>query len=143
MRRAEWNDVVAILQLLADDDLGKLHETGDAADCRDAFEAMDRDANQLQAVAELDGTIAGCLQLTFIPGLSRNGMWRAQIEGVRVARLRGQGIGRKMLRWAIARCGERGFGLVQLFVDKSRSDAPRFYEELGFKPSHQGFRLYL
>lgn len=39
----------------------------------------------LLAVGEIAGEIVATLQLTYIPGLSRGGAWRAQLEGVRVA----------------------------------------------------------
>jgi hypothetical protein len=32
---------------------------------------------------------------------------------------------------------------VQLTTDKSRTDAHRFYEKLGFKASHEGYKLAL
>jgi GNAT superfamily N-acetyltransferase len=80
--------------------------------------------------------------LTFIPGLSRRGAWRGQIESVRIVRgQRGAGLGQRMFAWAIATCRERGCGLVQLTTDKSRSDAHRFYERLGFVASHEGYKL--
>lgn len=144
MRRATARDVRAIVDLIKDDDLGKLRE--EAADERhgSAFGAIDRDSNQLLAVGEWDGRIVGCLQLTFIPGLSRYGAWRGQIEAVRVARdLRGKGLGREMMQWAIAECRARGCALVQLTSDKTRADAHRFYEGLGFTASHAGFKLRL
>lgn len=144
IRRACAEDVEAILALLADDDLGKLRETAASSAHIAAFTAIDRDHNQLLAVAEIDGAVVGCFQLTFIPGLSRGGMVRGQIEAVRVARpLRGKGLGEAMMRWAIDRCRERGCGLVQLTSDLQRQDAHRFYEKLGFTASHAGFKLRL
>ena len=144
MRKAGREDVGAILVLLADDDLYKLEDANVTLRHMAAFDGIDRDNNQLLAVAELGGETVGCLQLTFIPGLSRNGMERCQIEGVRIARhMRGKSLGKQMLRWAIATCRDRGCGLVQLLMDKKRLDAHRFYESLGFKANHQGFRLYL
>ena len=144
MRRARRDDVPAILALLADDDLQKLEATNATSRHQAAFDRIDGDGNQLLAIAELDGKIVGCQQLTFIPGLSRNGMERCQIEGVRIARhLRGKNLGTQMLKWAIATCRGRGCGLVQLLMDKNRLDAHHFYESLGFAASHQGFRLYL
>lgn len=144
MRKASQEDVGAILALLADDDLHKLESASIAPRHLSVFDRIDRDSNQLLAVAELGGETVGCLQLTFIPGLSRNGMERCQIEGVRIARhLRGKNLGREMLKWAIATCRDRGCGLVQLLMDKKRLDAHRFYESLDFKANHQGFRLYL
>jgi GNAT superfamily N-acetyltransferase len=144
IRKAAREDIAAILVLLADDDLHKLEEASVTPRHMAAFDRIERDNNQLLAVAELGGETVGCLQLTFIPGLSRNGMERCQIEGVRIARhLRGKSLGKQMLQWAVATCRDRGCGLVQLFMDKKRLDAHRFYESLGFKANHQGFRLYL
>ena len=144
IRKATKEDVPTILALLIDDDLGKLHEDGDLGVYENAFQAISRDANQILAVAVLNSKIAGCLQITFIPGLSHKGMWRAQIEGVRIARsLRGHGLGTDMIEWAIAQCKEKGCGLMQLLADKSRTEAHRFYESQGFKTNHQGFRLYM
>jgi GNAT superfamily N-acetyltransferase len=71
-------------------------------------------------------------------------MWRGQIEGVRVAvSERGGGVGRAMLEWAIAECRDRGCGLVQLTSDERRPDAHRFYEALGFRATHRGYKLSL
>ena len=109
-----------------------------------AFEAIDRDPNQLLAVVEHSLTIVGCLQLTFVPSLSRLGMWRGQIESVRIAsNQRGSGLGQRMFEWAISECRARKCGLVQLTSDKARPDAIRFYEGLGFTASHEGFKLEL
>src|SRR5262245_291007 len=122
-RRARLDDVPAIVALIADDQLGQARDDAQLPlDARyiDAFAAIERDPNQMLAVAEQSGAIVGCLQLTFIPGISRRGAWRGQIESVRVARhLRGGGIGAAMFRWAIEECRTRGCSLVQLYTDKS------------------------
>ena len=95
-------------------------------------------------VAERDGAVVGVLQVSFIPGLTRQGMWRGQIEGVRVAAAeRGTGIGRAMLERAIAECNRRGCGLVQLTSDERRAEAHRFYEALGFRATHRGYKFSL
>jgi GNAT superfamily N-acetyltransferase len=143
MRCAISEDVPAILALLADDDLEKLTHTEATAEVMAAFAAIDADPNQMLAVAGDDGKIAGCIQLTFIPGLSRNGMWRCHIEAVRIARpLRGKGLGARMLSWAQNEARTRHCGMMQLLVDKSRSNAHRFYESQGLQASHYGFRHY-
>jgi ribosomal protein S18 acetylase RimI-like enzyme len=146
-RAATVDDLPAIVALLMDDALGKLREDlGTPINPRylDAFAAIARDPNQLLAVADKDGEVVGCLQITFIPGLSRLGMWRGQIEAVRVASTqRGSGVGRTMMLWAIERCRERGCGLVQLTTEKRRADARRFYAGLGFEASHEGMKLTL
>jgi GNAT superfamily N-acetyltransferase len=144
IRRAAAGDFPAILALLMDDDLGKLREDLHDPAYDLAFAAIDGDANQLLGVAMQDHAVIGCFQLTFIPGLARRGLWRGQIEAVRVARAwRGQGIGAAMMQWAIARCRARGCGLVQLTSDKRRADAHRFYSRLGFTASHEGMKLPL
>jgi ribosomal protein S18 acetylase RimI-like enzyme len=146
-RSATQSDLPAIIALLADDDLGRQREDVTLPlnqNYQDAFAAIERDPNQLLVVVELQGGLAGCFQLSFIPGLSRGGVWRAQIESVRVAAShRGHGLGRQMFEWAIAECRSRGCGLLQLTTDKSRKDARRFYESLGFTASHEGMKLSL
>ncbi|MBO9353705.1 GNAT family N-acetyltransferase [Bordetella petrii] len=146
-RRAGAGDLDAIVALLADDVLGSTREDPSvpASACYvRAFEAIDRDPNQLLAVAVRQGVVVGCLQLSFIPGLSRRGLWRGQIESVRVAAgERGAGTGRAMFEWAIGQCRARGCGLVQLTTDKARGDARRFYESLGFTATHEGMKQEL
>lgn len=146
-RRAESGDLEAIVALLADDPIGSGRESpGPRLDpCyAAAFAAIEQDPNQLLAVAERAGQVIGVLQLSLIPGLTRRGMWRGQIEGVRVAAAeRGSGTGRAMLEWAIAQCARRGCGLVQLTSDKRRSRAHAFYEALGFQATHEGYKLVL
>lgn len=147
-RLARQSDLAAIIRLLADDDLGSTREiVSDPVDARylSAFAAIEADANQLLAVAcDAEGRVVGCLQLSFLPGLSRTGMWRGQIESVRVASdLRGSGLGSQFIEWAIAQCAERGCGLVQLTSDKTRTESIRFYEKLGFVASHEGLKRNL
>ncbi|RZS86587.1 acetyltransferase (GNAT) family protein [Pigmentiphaga kullae] len=86
--------------------------------------------------------VIGVLQLTLIPGLSRSGTKRAQIEGVRVkTSARGQSVGKSLMQFALAISREHGCGLVQLTTDKRRPDAKRFYESLGFEATHEGMKL--
>ena len=140
-RVATVADLPFIVALLADDTLGAQREAGasgtstTALDPRylAAFNAIEADANQQLVVAQQDDQVVGTLQLSFIPGLSRSGSWRGQIEAVRIAaHLRGSGAGQQMFAWAIEQCRLRGCQLVQLTTDKQRPDAHRFYEKLGF-----------
>ena len=146
-RPAIASDLAGIVAMLADDELGQQREDPSTPlnkKYSGAFAAIDHDSNQLLAVVEEDGILLGCLQITFMPGLSRLGMWRGQIESVRIAAgHRGEGLGRKMFEWAINECRSRGCGLVQLTTDKSRTDASKFYDSLGFKASHEGMKLAL
>src|SRR4051812_28023336 len=110
IRDAVAGDLPAIVVLLGDDMLGRSREGG-AVDpaYEQALAAIMADPNGRQLVAERDGHVVGCFQLTVLPGLGRGGAWRAQIESVRVARAqRGQGLGALMMRWAIDRARERG-----------------------------------
>ena len=146
-RRARPDDVPAIVRMLADDPLGakrERYETPLPNSYVEAFRAIDRDANNELIVACQDGGVVGVLQLTFIPYLTYQGGWRALVESVRVdSRARSQGLGKALLEWAIARARERGCVMVQLTTDKTRAEAKRFYEGLGFVASHEGMKLHL
>ncbi|WP_083989038.1 GNAT family N-acetyltransferase [Devosia geojensis] len=111
---------------------------------RAAFDAIAADPNHRLVVVERDGETIATLQLSFLPGMTRLGMWRCVLENVHVrADRRGGGIGSRMVRWAIERARERGVGMVQLTSNKVRIDAHRFYRTLGFEQSHEGFKLML
>ncbi|MBN9547702.1 MAG: GNAT family N-acetyltransferase [Alphaproteobacteria bacterium] len=147
IRRAREADVAVIVAMLADDPLGRSREDASpllAQAYLDAFAAIDGDPNQFLAVMTEGDDVIGTLQITFLAGLSLRGAWRGQIEAVRVAaNRRGEGLGRRLLDWAIDKCRERGCRVVQLTTNKSRLDAHRFYERLGFKASHIGYKLDL
>lgn len=147
IRRARRDDLPAIVHLLADDRLGATREADVdplPASYAEAFEAIDHDPNHVLAVAEAGGRVVGVLQLTFLPYLTYQGSWRALIEGVRVASdQRSSGIGRQLIEWAIERARTQGCRIVQLTSDKTRVDAIRFYERLGFVASHEGMKLRL
>lgn len=146
-RRAEAADLPAIVAMLADDSLGKSREDPGwplASEYEAAFDAISSDHNQLLVVAIMRGDIVATIQLSFIPGMTRRGAWRGQIEGVRVVKsARSLRIGTRMLEWAIAQCRARGCRIVQLTTDKSRTDAHRLYRRLGFEASHDGYKLAL
>ena len=146
-RKACKQDLPHIVELLADDPLGSARD--DASLPLDdrylkAFDALACDSNQLLAVADEGGTVIGCLQLSFIPNLTYKGMWRGQVEGVRIAKSRrGQSLGRRFMEWSIAECRARGCGMVQLSTHTTRPEAKRFYESLGFEASHVGMKRML
>lgn len=144
-RQARVDDVATIVEMLADDKLGASRERPGDPIYDAVFAEMDNDLNNELWVIEGDGgRVLGCLQLTIIPGLSRLGARRAMIESVRVHDdLRGHGVGRWLFEKAIARSRERGAQLMQLTSDKTRPDAIRFYESLGFIASHEGMKLKL
>ena len=147
-RRAIRDDLPAIVRLLADDPLGASREqvtTPLPEAYYTAFDAIEGDPNNELIVLETNArAVVGVLQMTFIPGLTRRGSWRALIEGVRIAaEMRSGGVGRQLMEWAIGRARERRCHVVQLTSDKSRVDAIRFYQRLGFVASHEGLKLTL
>lgn len=147
IRRANRADVPEIVRLLADDPLGQTRETLTdplPESYYQAFEAIEADPNQFLAVVEQKGHIVGTFQISFLPGMSRKGAWRAQIEAVRIEHeLRNQGLGRAAMEWIIEYARARGCALIQLTTDKTRKDAHRFYQRLGFISSHEGLKLKL
>jgi len=144
IRDATVADIDAIALLLADDGLGRGRERPGDPVYADAFARMRTQPDNVYLVTEEGGEVTGCLQFTVIHGLSRSGASRAQIEGVRVRTdQRGRKIGAALLNAAIERARAAGCKLVQLTTDRSREDALRFYERLGFTASHWGMKLDL
>jgi GNAT superfamily N-acetyltransferase len=147
MRDATEADLPAVIEMLVDDDRGRLRE--DSSLPLDpgylaAFDAITRDPNQQLIVAERDGALVGTLQLSFLPGLSYKGAWRGQIEAVRITSdLRGQGLGAQMIEWAVEHCRARGCRIAQLTSNGERLRAHAFYERLGFVGSHVGMKREL
>lgn len=84
-REATRADVPAVVALLADDVLGQGRESADLAPYLAAFDAMQDEGGNRLIVAEQDGRVVACYQLTLISGLSLTAARRAQVEGVRVA----------------------------------------------------------
>lgn len=146
-RLARREDLSSIVRMLADDELGSQREQYKVPLPESyyvAFEQIDNDPNNELIVAELNGEVVGTLHLIFIPSISYQGGLRAEVESVRVDRnCQNQGIGSEMMKWAVERAQGRNAHLVQLTTHRSREDAHRFYERLGFKASHLGMKLSL
>ncbi|WP_159712506.1 GNAT family N-acetyltransferase [Geminicoccus flavidas] len=144
LRDAEEADLAAIIALLADDELGRNREADVPDAYLRAFRAMACQEGNRMVVAVAGGEVVGCMQVTIIHGLSRQGASRAQVEAVRVRRdRRRQDIGQTMLAHAVAMARTASCRLVQLTTDRRRDEARRFYERLGFVASHHGMKLEL
>lgn len=146
-RKATENDVSTIISMIADDELGKKRENFQKPipkEYLNAFQKINGDENQELIVVENDNSeIIGTLQLSFIQYLTYQGGIRAQIEAVRIRKdKRGLGIGKTMFQWAINRAKERNAHLLQLTTDKQRQKAIKFYENLGFKATHEGMKIH-
>ena len=146
-RQAKRQDLSEIVRMLADDFLGATREKYKnplPESYEKAFEEIEADKNNELIVAEKDGEIVGTLQITFTPSISFQGGKRATVESVRVEnKYRGQGIGKELMLWAINRARGENCVAIQLTTNAERKDAHRFYENLGFKGSHLGMKLYL
>ncbi|MFK7813372.1 MAG: N-acetyltransferase family protein [Maribacter sp.] len=146
-RQATSSDILEIVRMIADDDLGKTRESYKIPlpeEYIKAFENINADENQeLIVVEDKDLEIIGTLQLSFIQYLTYRGGIRSQVEAVRIRKdKRGKGIGKIMIEWAINRAKERKAHVLQLTTDKKRPKAITFYEGLGFKKSHEGMKLH-
>lgn len=141
LRNATRADVPEIVALLADDPLGKAREGADADAYMQAFDDIAANPAHQLIVGETAGRIVTYCQLTILAGLSRGGSRRALVEAVRVATdLRSQGIGALLMAECEARARAAGATMIQLTTDRSRTDAHRFYERLGYQASHLGMK---
>ncbi|QQM32578.1 GNAT family N-acetyltransferase [Martelella lutilitoris] len=147
IREAVPGDLEALIAIFAADDLGGHGDTTDPeayGDYRAAFDAIAASANDTLYVAELDGMVVGTLQTSFTRTLTGRGSAMLTIEAVQThPDRRGRGIGARMIAAAIAEARAKDCRLVQLMSNRSRTDAHRFYERLGFTPSHLGFKMKL
>ncbi|MET9653098.1 N-acetyltransferase family protein [Streptomyces sp. JL2001] len=146
LRPATRAELPAVLALLADEE-----KVSDPASMvvteayERAFADIEADPrNEVLVLVDEDGTVVGCLQATYIPGLGKGGAERALFEAVRIrADRRGGGLGRELMGRAVERARARGCALVQLTSSTRRTEAHRFYASLGFARSHDGFKLFL
>ncbi len=147
IRKATKEDLPQIIEMQANDILGQKRENFQIPLPEvyyAAFSRIDSDPNQELIVVEIQGKVAGTMQISHLQYLTYQGGMRTQVEAVRIREdLTGQGIGQKMIEWAINSAKEKGAHMVQLTSDKLRPDAIRFYERLGFKSTHEGMKLHL
>jgi len=146
-REALEMDIPYLVEMLSDDELGAIREDNSSPINQNylkAFHSIEKNPSNELVVVENNGELVGMLQLTFIPYLTHIGSWRCLIEGVRIhSKYRGQGLGNEFFEWAIERAKTKRCNIVQLTSDKQRPDALRFYENLGFEATHEGFKMKL
>jgi len=110
----------------------------------DALREIDARDDSYLLVAELGGHVVGMLQLFTFRHFQHRGGRCAEIESMHVAeRVRGRGIGSRLLTHAIGRARELGCYRVQLTSNMARPEAHKFYEAHEFVASHRGFKRYL
>lgn len=146
-RNATRNDIATILTLVVGGNAPGRSIVDDANDAdapeyQRAWDAIEQDPNSSYVIAEISGEAVGCMQINILHGLARRGKARMQLEGVHIrADHRGQGLGSEMIQWAIEKARQNGAGIVQLTSSKMRPEAHKFYENLGFEKTHEGFKL--
>ncbi|WP_425327142.1 GNAT family N-acetyltransferase [Rhizobium sullae] len=147
IREAREDDLPELIAMFAADDLGGHGDTNDPAALSGyarAFAAVAASPDQTLYVAERGSEVVGTFQTMITTSLTARGSSSMIIEAVQTrGDMRGQGIGARMMEFAIAEAKGRGMRMVQLTSNAKRKDAHRFYERLGFKPSHLGFKMAL
>ncbi|MGV8939835.1 MAG: GNAT family N-acetyltransferase [Allorhizobium sp.] len=147
IREAVEGDVAAIAAILAGDTVGGHGDTSDPAALADYLAAFHRIAASTQEtlfVAERLGEVVATCQTLVTTTLSGRGSSAMIVEAVFTrADCRGQGIGAVMMRHCIDMAKSGGLSHVRLTSNAARKDAHRFYEKLGFTPSHMGFKMKL
>jgi GNAT superfamily N-acetyltransferase len=100
------------------------------------------DPNQQTLVAEVYGEVVGTLVVAVLPNLAHGGAPYAVVENVVVdEEHRGEGIGRALMREALARAREAGAYKLTLSTNAQRKEAHEFYRALGMKETHAGFEV--
>ncbi len=149
IRLATSNDLMAIIQLLADDELGKQREAQLIQkeipySYLKAFKLIESNPNIMLVVLEYQDEIIGTLQLIIFPTLTLQGCIRAEVEGVRIKpSFQRLGLGKFMFNWVKNKAIEKGCGILQLTTNKSRVSANEFYKNIGFIDTHNGMKMIL
>lgn len=147
VRDATEGDLPRIVELLTQlslDDSREDPRTPLAESYRAAYGEMVRDPNHRLLVVEVDGRIVGTAVLIVIPNLSHQGRPWAVVENVVVDETeRGAGHGEQLMRYALEEARQAGCYKLSLTSSKERPDAHRFYQRLGFRATHEGFRIGL
>jgi GNAT superfamily N-acetyltransferase len=144
VRDAVEEDIPRIVELFTHGSLveGK-EDPAELGPYRSALAEIDRGPGAV-LVAEVQGQLVGVCQLIVFRHLQNRGGLCAEVESVHVhPDQRGHGIGTILMRAAVQRAGELGCYRVQLTSNNARPEAHRFYERLGFEPSHRGFKMNL
>ena len=144
VRQAVDEDVPRIVELFTHGSLVEGKEDSiELAPYRSALAEIDRGPGGV-LVAEVEGQLVGVCQLIVFRHLQNRGGLCAEVESVHVhPDHRGHGIGTVLMRVAAQRARELGCYRIQLTSNNARPEAHRFYERLGFEPSHRGFKLKL
>lgn len=133
IRKATESDLPAVLELLSQKDLddGNVLSIDDANAIFNKFKAY---PNYSLYVAAIGTRVVGTFELLVMHNLAHMGKPSGIVEDVIVAaEFRYQGIGRKMMEYAMEVCRESCCYKLTLSSGFLRTQAHQFYEDLGFK----------
>ncbi|MCJ8508355.1 GNAT family N-acetyltransferase [Rhizobium lemnae] len=146
IRRARESDLSELIRLFEEDEHGGHGDTSDEHAYDDyvkAFHIIDQSLNEQLYVAEQGGEVVASFQLAFLRTLRGRGGLTGVIEAVHTrSDKRGQGIGSKLLEFAVSEAKRRGCRLVQITHRSDRDGTRAFYERAGFSPDYTGFRMH-
>lgn len=144
VRSARVDDLEAIVACMAAGALVEGRE--DASDLAPYRTALD-EAQLVPSdvlVAEADGEVVGVAQFIVFRHLQYRGRLCAELESVHVRPdHRGRGIGTLLVTAAVERARSIDCHRIQLTSNVARTSAHRFWERMGFVPSHVGYKLPL
>jgi GNAT superfamily N-acetyltransferase len=145
VREAEEGDLAAVLALLGEDAIREMEEPAEITEGqRAALRDIIARPHQQVLVGDVDGEVVATCQVAWLRRLIYDGALICQVESVRVSsRVRGRGLGAELMAYLCAEARRRRCARVELTTNRRRDRAQRFYERLGFVPSHVGMKLYL
>ncbi len=145
VREATQADLPRLVELLAQLSLDQQLETPGPPlpeSYRAAFAEIAADPRQRLFVLEQAGRVVGSVVVIVVPNLSHQGRPYAIVENIVVdAGERGNRLGELLMRHAMEEARRAGCYKLSLTSSKRRPDAHRFYERLGFRATHEGFRV--
>ena len=142
IRRATEADLAEIIRL--HQQLDPAEPATSEADARRIFERINTYPDYAIYLAEVNGKIAGTFGLLVMDKLAHNGKPSALVEDVVVDEaLRGQGIGREMMAFAMEHGRARGCYKLALSSNLKRTEAHAFYETLGFRKHGYSYAIDL
>ena len=144
MREATQHDLEAVLALQREDSFHSFSEPEHVStNQRAAFAEIDADPQQQLLVGTLDEDVVTTAHVTWIRCWRRTAVCTARSRRCGRHRMRGRGIGAQLMSVIEDEARRRGAARIQLTSNQRRADAHRFYERLGYEPTHVGMKKYL
>jgi len=141
IREATPDDLPSILALYSQ--LGM--DNGDVLPvnrAKEIFDTLQSYPNYKLYVALQNSMPVGSFGLLIMDNLGHQGASSGIVEDVVVRRnVRGQGIGKTMMEFAVQKCRERGCYKIALSSNLQRVGAHRFYESLGYR--RHGYSFFI